>query len=112
MPLLQISTNVSIEDTTALAKDASRIVAGMLGKPESYVMVAINAESSLIFGGSEDRAAHLKLKSLGLDETRTADYSAHLCGFIQNTLGITPSRIYIEFSNPERHMWGWDSKTF
>ncbi|MCW8830298.1 MAG: phenylpyruvate tautomerase MIF-related protein [Gammaproteobacteria bacterium] len=112
MPLLQITTNISVEDSTALAKDASRIVAGMLGKPESYVMVIVNDESSLVFAGSEQAAAHLKLKSLGLDESRTGDYSTHLCGFIQNMLGIEPSRIYIEFSSPERHMWGWDCGTF
>jgi len=112
MPLLQINTNVSVKDSTALAKDASRIVAGMLGKPESYVMVIVNVDSSMVFSGSEEAAAHLKLKSLGLDESRTADYSAHLCGFIQNMLGIPPSRIYIEFSSPDRHMWGWDGGTF
>lgn len=112
MPLLQINTNVSIEDSKAFAKDASRIVAGMLGKPESYVMVIVNADSSLVFGGSEEAAAHLKLKSLGLDESKTADYSTHLCGFIQNVLGVSPSRVYIEFSSPERQLWGWDSKTF
>jgi phenylpyruvate tautomerase PptA (4-oxalocrotonate tautomerase family) len=84
----------------------------MLGKPESYVMVIINAETSMLFAGSEDGAAHLKLKSLGLDESKTADYSTHLCGFIQNTLGIAPARTYIEFSSPESHMWGWDNNTF
>ena len=68
MPLLQINTNISIDDSAALAKDASRIVAGMLGKPENYVMVIVNADTSLVFGGSEEPAAHLKLKSLGLDE--------------------------------------------
>lgn len=112
MPLLQITTNVKIEDSTATAKDASRIVAGMLGKPESYVMVVVNAEASLVFAGSDEAAAHLKLKSLGLDEARTADYSNHLCAFIQNILGISPARIYIEFSSPERQMWGWDNRTF
>lgn len=112
MPLLEINTNVSIKDSTVLAKDASRIVARMLGKPESYVMVKVNSEASLVFAGSEDAAAHLKLKSLGLEEAKTADYSTHLCGFIQNILGIEPSRIYIEFISPERHMWGWDNRTF
>lgn len=112
MPLLKISTNIRIDDSTALAKDASRIIAGMLGKPESYVMVVIDADASLVFGGSDDAAALLTLKSLGLDELKTADYSNHLCGFIQNKLDISPSRIYIEFSSPDRHMWGWDSKTF
>ena len=112
MPLLEISTNVRIDDSTALAKDASRIVAGMLGKPESYVMVIINADASLVFGGSDDATAYLTLKSLGMDESKTADYSTHLCGFVQNKLDISPSRIYIEFSSPERHMWGWDGRTF
>jgi len=112
MPLLQITTNISIEDSSVYAKNASRIVADMLGKPESYVMVMVNADTSLVFAGSEDSCAHLKLKSLGLDESRTADYSAQLCNFIQNTLDIPAARIYIEFSSPERHMWGWDSKTF
>ena len=112
MPLLQITTNTSIENSSVFTKNASRIIADMLGKPESYVMVMVNADASLIFAGSEDDCAHLKLKSLGLDESKTADYSAQLCNFIQNTLDIPAARIYIEFSSPERHMWGWDSKTF
>ena len=112
MPLLQITTNISIENSSVFTKNASRIIADMLGKPESYVMVMVNADASLVFAGSEDDCAHLKLKSLGLDESKTTDYSAQLCNFIQNTLDIPAARIYIEFSSPERHMWGWDSKTF
>ena len=112
MPLLQITTNISIENSSVFTKNASRIIADMLGKPESYVMIMVNADASLVFAGSEDDCAHLKLKSLGLDESKTADYSAQLCNFIQNTLDIPAARIYIEFSSPERHMWGWDSKTF
>ena len=27
-------------------------------------------------------------------------------------LHIPPERIYIEFSSPARHMWGWNSRTF
>lgn len=112
MPLLQITTNLSIKDSTALAKDASRVIAVMLGKPESYVMVTVNDNAALVFAGNDEPAAHLKLKSLGLDEAKTSDYSTHLCGFIQNILGISPARIYIEFSSPQRHMWGWDGGTF
>ena len=112
MPLLQISTNISIEDTSTFTKDASRIIAGMLAKPESYVMVLVNDKAALLFAGSEEPTAHIKLKSLGLDKSKTADFSAHLCGFIQNTLGIPSSRIYIEFSSPERQLWGWDGGTF
>lgn len=112
MPLLQINTNATIEDADSLAKDASKLVADILSKPESYVMVIINPDLHLVFAGSEEAAAHLKLKSLGLPESETQKYSEQLCGFMEQKLGIKPGRIYIEFSGPPRHMWGWNNSTF
>ncbi len=84
----------------------------MLGKPESYVMVIVNANTNMLFAGNDSPCAHLKLKNLGLDENATAEYSAALCELIETALGIHSSRIYIEFSGPARHMWGWDKRTF
>lgn len=112
MPLLQISTNQTIEDYNQLAKEASSLTAEMLGKPESYVMVKIDQADTLIFAGSDEPCAHLKLKSLGLNEDETAAYSEKLCQFASEKLGIPESRTYIEFSSPPRHMWGWDKRTF
>ena len=112
MPLLVIATNTTIDDEQTLASQASRLTAGMLGKPESYVMVKIKSQQTLIFAGTQAPAAHLKLKSLGLPENRTADFSEQLCTFVASTLGIESGRIYIEFSSPERHMWGWNGGTF
>ena len=112
MPVLQITTNVTIDNADALAKQASKLAAEILGKPESYVMVSINGAAELIFAGSNDPCAHLMLKSLGLPESETRTYSEKLCGFIEQQLGVSPSRTYIEFTNPERHMFGWDNRTF
>ena len=112
MPLLEISTNTTIEDAEEVAKQASKLTAEILGKPESYVMVKVKPAQTLLFAGSSDPAAHLKLKSLGLPENNTTEYSSRLCAYISSTLGIDSARIYIEFSNPERHMWGWDERTF
>ncbi len=84
----------------------------MLRKPESYVMVILEDGRDLIFGGSTDPAAYLELKSLGLPETETPAYSATLCGLLQETLGIPPARVYIEFAAPPRHLFGWDGGTF
>ena len=112
MPVLQITTNASIDDTASLAKQASALVADLLGKPESYVMVQINDNAGLIFAGSDDPCAHLKLKSLGLHESKTRTYSEQLCDFIEQQLGVPPGRTYIEFISPERHMFGWNSGTF
>ena len=112
MPVLQIMTNVSIDNADALAKQASKLTAGILGKPESYVMVSINGGADLIFAGTNEPCAHLMLKSLGLPESETRTYSENLCSFIEQQLGVSPARIYIEFINPERHMFGWDNRTF
>lgn len=112
MPVLQITTNVSIDNADALAKQASSLAADILGKPESYVMISVNGAADLIFAGTSDPCAHLILKSLGLPESETRTYSEKLCSFIEQQLGVSPSRTYIEFINPERHMFGWDNRTF
>lgn len=112
MPLLHITTNVSVDDASELARAASRLAAGLLGKPESYVMVHIDAGAQLMFAGSDEPAAHLKLKSLGLPEDKTGEYSAALCDFIEQQIGVPPGRTYIEFSGPPRHLWGWNGSTF
>ncbi|MGB5517300.1 MAG: phenylpyruvate tautomerase MIF-related protein [Gammaproteobacteria bacterium] len=112
MPVLQISTNVTIDNKHNLAKQASSLVAEILGKPESYVMINIDTEADLIFAGSDEPCALLMLKSLGLPETETKTYSEKLCTFIEQQLGVSASRTYIEFISPQRHMFGWNSSTF
>jgi len=112
MPLLEINTNTSIDNIAQIAEQASTLTAEMLGKPESYVMVRIQAEQTLTFAGTDEPAAHVKLKSLGLPEAKTPEFSAKLCDFLSSQLAISSARIYIEFASPERHMWGWDNGTF
>lgn len=112
MPLLEITTNTTVENSLDIAEQASALTAEILGKPESYVMVKILPEQTLILAGTNEPAAHVKLKSLGLPEDKTTDYSASLCAFISNNFAIDSARIYIEFANPQRHMWGWDNRTF
>lgn len=112
MPLLEITTNTTIDNTQALAERASRLIAEILSKPESYVMVKILSAQALLFAGSDEPAAHLQLKSLNLPEKSTADFSARLCAFIEAELNISSARTYIEFSSPQRHLWGWDKGTF
>ncbi len=112
MPLLEINTNTSIDNIQQFAEQASAFTAELVGKPESYVMVKVQQEQTLIFAGTNAPAAHIKLKSLALPENQTSDFSARICAFLSSHLDINSTRIYIEFSSPERHMWGWDNRTF
>jgi len=114
MPYFSIQTNVGIsqEEQPAFLRKASKAAASALGKPESYVMVNLEAGRPMMFAGSDAPLAYLQLRSLGLPAEATGKLSATLCGFIEDELGIAPGRVYIEFSGPERHMWGWDGGTF
>ena len=114
MPLLSVETNalVSEEQQRSFIKAASQTVAEILGKPESYVMVKLTQNQNMLFAGNDDALAHLKLKSLGLPEDKTQQYSASLCEIVNQHLNVNTDRIYIEFSNPPRHMWGWNKTTF
>jgi len=114
MPYLNIQTNVTMDDSKqqALLEKASQTVASILGKPESYVMVNLDSGNAMLFAGNDAPLAYLQLKSLGLPETQTSTFSQTLCELMQTELDIKPGRVYIEFSSPERYMWGWDGGTF
>ena len=112
MPLLTIETNTEPATPQTVVTEFSAAVASMLGKPESYVMVALRHNPSMLFGGNDEPLAYLELKSLGLPQARTAQFSATLCDLVEKHLGVSAARTYIEFASPERHMWGWNSATF
>ncbi len=114
MPYLAIQTNIEVEQntTTDLLSKISSSLAQILNKPEHYVMVALHTGTNMVFAGSDAPLAYLELKSLGLPEEETAAFSHALCTLIGQVLGIEKERIYIEFSSPARHMFGWNGQTF
>lgn len=112
MPLLSLKTNIAIDDKPAFARQASATTARAVGKPESYVMVLVEDLQTLLFAGNDEPAAYIELKSIGLPESETAHLSSALCQLVSEKLNIDSNRIYIEFSNAERHMWGWKGATF
>lgn len=111
MPYLNIVTNQTIDDESALLKAASQTVAKAAGKPESYVMVAVEAKASMLMGGSDAPTAILDYRALGLPADRTA-FSDALCTLITEQLGIAGDRIYISMTDSERQNWGWNHDTF
>ena len=114
MPTLIIKTNADLSsvDRPALLRSASETLASMLGKPERYVMVIVEPTPDMCFGADNAPSAYLELKSLGLPENRTTDFSATLCSLLHERLGVPPGRVYIEFASPARHLFGFDGKTF
>ena len=114
MPVLKIQTNAEIQEESKakLLRDASAKVATMLGKPERYVMVILEPNPHMLFAGDDSPLAYLELKSIGLPSNKTGILSEGISKLIDQHLSIPSDRIYIEFANAERHMWGWSGGTF
>ena len=112
MPFLRIQTNHELSAAGDLAGKASTLVAEQLGKPERYVMVSVENNPAMRFAGTDAPLAYLELKSIGLPESSTSGLSEALCQLVATEAGISPDRVYIEFTDAPRKMWGWNNSTF
>ena len=114
MPYLSIRTNVTVAeaDQQAVLAEASRAVAGALGKPERYVAVDLEAAVALRFGGDDAAAAVLILDSIGLAPADAPRISAALSSFMEERLNVPADRVYLRFASTPREMWGWNGGTF
>jgi len=114
VPYLKIQTNhpVASEKSKALLASASKLLAVQLGKPERYVMVELTANQAMLFGGTNEPAAYLELKSIGLPADQVKNLSQSSSWLLEEALGLSPSRIYIEFTDVKGSLWGWNGSTF
>lgn len=114
MPMLNIRTNVKMDHQAIenLIARASADVAAELGKPERYVMVALQTDQQMLFAGTDQPLAYLELKSIGLEESQTQGLSASLASIVDEHMNVPADRVYIEFSSAPRKMWGWNGSTF
>lgn len=114
MPYLLIQTNAIPDGAAqaALIRHLSARLASWLGKPEQYVMVALQPGTAMSFAGSDEPCAYLELKSIGLPEAQLPELSAQLSRVMADEVGISTDRIYIEFSAAEAQWWGWNCSTF
>jgi len=114
MPLLKLETTVVIPEDKrkTLLASLSKTLAETLAKPEQYVMVTINPVAMLMSGNAGD-AAFLDVRSIGgLSNDVNKSLSQKLCNLLNQSLGIAPNRIYMNFTDVEPGNWGWNVSTF
>lgn len=116
MPLIKVQSSVSLPKSAtveSLLTNLSANLAQHLGKPESYVMTAFEAEVPMTFGGTFDPACYVEIKSVGnMSSSQTKSMSQDFCSQISEKLDVPANRIYIEFADAKGHMWGWNESTF
>lgn len=114
MPLLSLQTD--IEQTPAaresLLGELSGIVAAVIGKPESSVMVVLQP-AGMAMAATGGQAAFVEVRSIGgLSEDVNRRLSERICSALQTALGVPPERVYINFIDIARADWGWNGSTF
>lgn len=96
MPCLRIETNVKT-DRIQLALAASQALAEAVGKPEAKVQVAVFTDVAMTHAGTDDPAAFVEVRSVGLKPADCTDLAAKLSAFIKTSIGVEPVRTYIAF---------------
>lgn len=112
MPLLKVQTNVKHEDKQMFMKEATALLSDMLNKPEKFIMIHLNTSENMMFSGSTSGLVYAELKSIGLPREKTPDFSARLSEFFNEKLSVPADRVYIEFTDVPRDMFGWNGGTF
>jgi phenylpyruvate tautomerase len=114
MPLLRLETNVGLaeEKRKALLASLSKVVADTIGKPEQYVMVTAG-QAAMLMSGKQGDAAFVDIRSIGgLSNDLNQKLSQQVCKLLHDSLGISPDRVYMNFTDVESGNWGWNGSTF
>ena len=75
-------------------------------------MVRLNLGENLCFAGTDAPAAFGELFSIGLSDLETPSLSANLCKFLVERLTVSADRIFLNFHDVPRGLWGWKGRTF
>jgi phenylpyruvate tautomerase len=114
MPLLKLETNVALADDKkkALLASLSKIVSATIGKPEQYVMVTVSPAAVLMAGKPGD-AAFVDIRSIGgLSDNVNRQLAQKVCAALKESLGVSPDRVYLNFTDVHAVNWGWNGDTF
>ncbi len=114
MPLLKLETTVSLADDKkkALLASLSKVMAETTGKPEDYVMVTAS-EVAILMSGKGGDAAFVDIRGIGgLSGDVNRQLSQKVCRLLNESLGVPPNRIYLNFTELEAGNWGWKGNTF
>ena len=114
MPCIIVHRNFPIEkEKTGVLQDRlCAVTEEVLNKPKDYIMVVIDEQKAIRFGGSDGPALFVEVKSIGLPGDSTTVLSRMICDTVSELLSVPIDRVYLEFADSPRSMWGWNGGTF
>lgn len=114
MPYLKLKTNKQLSENKKkqVMNDLTSLLVKDLSKPERYIMIECEDEQNMIFGNSDELLVFIELRSIRLPEEKTGELTKSLTNFVKNNLEIPADRVFINFTNIQPHMWGFNGSTF
>ena len=114
MPFIRVETNLKVEsaDADAFVLKLSKFISVALGKPEIYVTVMLHQNVSMSLSGSNEPAVFATLGSISLQPEKCLELSQSVCEFLTAEFSVPGARIFLEFRDLERSMYGWNGRTF
>lgn len=109
MPYINVKTNreVSEEKITFIKTELGKAITAIPGKSESWLMVCVEGKKALFFKGEDAPAAMVEVSIYGnASHNALSTLTSHITGILNNTLGISPDRIYVSYMATDN--WGWN----
>ena len=114
MPFVKITTSgeVTADKRDQFLAAVSKAVADVTGKPERYLMVALDS-GVIAMGGKIGPSAFVDVRAIGgLTPQTNAKFSAQICALILKWLNIPGERVYLTFIDIPATHWGSNGVTF
>jgi phenylpyruvate tautomerase len=114
MPLMTIRSAARIDDdaVSSLLSACSAKLAELLAQPEAYVMTLFDRPASMTMAGTASPCCLAEIRSVvTLTSDQTRAMAAAFCSLLAERLGVPPNRIFMNFTDFPRTMWGFDGST-
>ena len=114
MPLMSIRSAVKINDTavSSMLSACSAKLAVLLTQPEAYVMTLFDRPASMTMAGTADPCCLVEIRSVvELSSDQTQAMAQAFCPMLAEHLGVPPNRIFLNFTDFPRNMWGFNGST-
>jgi phenylpyruvate tautomerase PptA (4-oxalocrotonate tautomerase family) len=111
MPLITIQSNAAVDEAEVgpMLSAFSARLAELLGQPEAYVMTLFERSAGMTMAATAEPCALVEVRSV-VEFTReqTRAMARDLSEMLGQHLGVTRDRVFLNFANFEKTMWGFD----
>lgn len=112
MPYINTTTNAEITaDKELELKTQLGKAIEILGKSESWLMLAFNDKASMYFKGETAQMAFVDISVFGKStDVQCEEMTKEMCRIYNEVLGIAPDKLYVKYNGSSQ--WGWNNMNF